>query len=179
MFLSPLSEHEVAVAVPPTRFRGVVGKPTRVALVGTKCKVPSSQNTAAQVNGLRYESRVHSELSRKVSGYLENPRLIFFDAVAARSCIPDGIILLADRAVLVEVKLSHMPEAWWQLKRLYEPVVRNWSRAAGLPIQFVEIVRSFDPAVPFPAPVHLFADLDEVISGPVLSNEFGVLVWKL
>jgi hypothetical protein len=54
---------------------------------------------------------------------------------------------------LFEVKARFTSDAWWQLRKLYEPVVR----AAFSPKTLLSVIicRSFDPSVAFPEPYEL------------------------
>lgn len=90
-----------------------------------------------------------------------------------RWCQPDGLLIdpWEGKIILVEVKYQHTPDAWWQLRRLYGPVVEylfpNYS------IQAVEICKWFDPATLFPEQVAMLPD-------PCLAAEdrIGVHIWK-
>ena len=176
MFLSPLSEGKsTLVPVPLTRFRAPVGRPRNVKINGLAPEV-SKADSAAKENGLRYENKVQRFLNECFDArYIPNPRIEFRDDLGPRVCFPDGILLAPDRLVIFEIKIGHMPEAWWQLKRLYEPVLREWR---GTPSQVVEVVKSYDPAVPFPVGIELIDNLQEWVKDETKMDSFGVFVWK-
>jgi hypothetical protein len=175
MNLSPLSAtSNVAVQVPPPpRFRPLQGIPTGVTLA--KLGDFPDGGTTAQRAGMRYERKVHEYLGRVLDNYRPSQAFRFFDAGrGVRFCVPDGVVLNPSRTFIFEFKFQHMPEAWWQLRQLYEPVLRSFNRDAETYV--VEVCRSFDPAVPFPEPVRLVDDLMEYINRPF--KEFAVLRWK-
>jgi len=45
--------------------------------------------------------------------------------------------------VIVEVKIQHMPEAWWQLEAAYRPILQ--AAAPKADIYCLEVCRSYDP----------------------------------
>lgn len=73
--------------------------------------------------------------------------------------------------MVVEIKLRWTADAWWQLRKLYLPVL-NAAYPAATFIPLV-ICRSFDPAIAIGEKVRLcdsVLDLD--------ADAFNVLVWK-
>jgi hypothetical protein len=71
------------------------------------------------------------------------------------------------------VKSTHTSEAWSQLRR-YSAVARAiWPLAE---VRTLNVVRSFDPAVPFPVEQELFDDMEAVLADRSLG--YRVLVWK-
>lgn len=111
-----------------------------------------SRNSAAQRAGLAYQRKVgrYLESSRKDWILLVGPWLAYSDLGSRRRfCQPDFILDCGGGlAVVVEVKLRWTPLAWWQLKKLYLPVLsatKKWQTIIPLCIS-----RSFDPAEPAP-----------------------------
>ena len=114
--------------------------------------------------GTRYEDQVHEWMELQVLGrpgleYHKGPWFEFHDQAGRRWCQPDGILLdrAQDAAVIYEVKYQHTPDAWWQLRELYLPVVRKAMpklRVVGL----CEIVHWHDPGVKFPERYDLTPD---------------------
>lgn len=100
---------------------------------------------------------MHEHLQECVIGlpqvsYTQGPWLEFENESGRRWCQPDGLLVCAaNRAVtVVEVKYRHTSDAWWQLWRLYIPVVRILY--TGYLVNGLEIVKWFDPQTAFPAP---------------------------
>lgn len=184
--LSPLSnDHDrvgplVVRVPPPPRFRALQGTPRNVTVhPGKLADVPTG--TAAQRAGLRYEAKVQQQLFIRLGyNYEISPFIHFTDDSGARTCIPDGIYRSSgtrarDRYFIIfEIKSQHMPEAWWQLERLYRPLLEHHSQ---FKVFCCEICRSYDPAMPFPAKTKLVTDLEAYVRDPF--PEFGVLSWKL
>ena len=136
--------------------------------------IDSRGRTAAQQNGLRYEAKVQKHLKSQITGYIVSPGLVFVDLDITRVLLPDGLVFQPDgTAIIFEIKRQHMPEAWWQLRRLYEPVVRE------LPFvnrtSCVEVVASFDPAMGFPEPVRVFTKVPDLLEAP--TKDLKVLLW--
>ena len=123
--------------------------------------------------GVKYEQAVQRELiSRFAERYTPSPWIRFADTNGSHWCQPDGILQLTpDCAIIVEVKYQHTIDAWYQLRQLYEPVVR-----ALLPETYLatlEIVRWYDCATAFPEPARLVKDVETWDC-----RGFGVHIWK-
>lgn len=132
-------------------------------------------NSVAKENGLRYESQVQEYLLSELGTNYTGIDLLVTDAQGQRrKLIPDGIYLSHDVSVLFEVKSQHMPEAWWQLRKLYQPAM-EFKRPKHLTL-VIEVCKTYDPAMPFPEEVELITDLKAFIHSR--SRSFGVLVWR-
>lgn len=175
MDLSPLSTspRTEVVVPPPPRFKPVDGVPSQVQF-WTPGVFQDANSTAAQSSGIRYEQKVHQFLGSVLPGYRPSQGFRFYDRSGVRFCVPDGVILNPARTIIFEFKFQHMPEAWWQLRQLYEPVLRSF--VPGAEIHLVEVCRSYDPAVPFPERVKLIDSIEEYVKDPF--PEFGVFRWK-
>jgi len=162
--------------VPPRSFRPLEGEPEEVKW-HPRTHFLGGGKTEAQKRGLRFEEKVQMRLRNQLGPrYFRNPFLEFTANGGWRSLVPDGIFFSPEGlAFLFEVKAQHMPEAWWQLRQLYEPVVRNLSFVNQ--VSCIEVVRSYDPAMGFPEPVKLCRKLDEALDRPV--KEFKVLELRL
>lgn len=172
--LTPNAVADSGVSVPPPpSFRPLRGRPTQVQWKPTP--IGSRGRTAAQQDGLRYETKAQKHLKSKIASYIVSPGLVFVDLDVTRILLPDGLVFQSDgTAIIFEIKRQHMPEAWWQLRRLYEPVVRELSFVNRT--SCVEVVASFDPAMGFPEPVHLCTRVEEVLEAPAAALK--VLLWK-
>lgn len=176
--LSPLSAgsnvgEPVQVPAPP-KFRGVTGKVYSASVIGSMEPLPGS--TESQKAGLRYEQQVNEHLKSCGGLFIFQPKVQFRDDSGARLCVPDGIIYVGNgRLAVVEIKLQHMPEAWWQLKRLYEPVVRSMRDARE--VICLEVCRTYDPVTPFPCETSLVYDLEDFLH-EATCDKFGVMPWR-
>lgn len=176
--LSPLSDSGPAGArvsvPPPLHFKPILGTPYGIRVRSTPYERQKG-DTPARENGLRYEAKIQTLLESTFHPYWPSPKVSFYDKSGLRFIVPDGLILRADRTVIFEIKFAHCPEAWWQLRKLYSPILEL---AYSKPVQVVEIVRSYDPATPFPETPELLTHLDSWTLDPAKLNTFGVLVCK-
>ncbi len=114
--------------------------------------------------GKKYEQRCHEVLSRQwenLGSYLPGPWISFHDQNRKRRlCQPDALFIRSDGSVLiVEMKLTHTLNAWWQLRRLYQPVVeRLYNREAFV----LEVCRTGDPLMRYPEPVELYERVEDL-----------------
>jgi hypothetical protein len=110
--------------------------------------------TGRRLDGIRYENKVHSYLESFYGDrYLAGPWLHFLDDRGDwRWCQPDGLILDFEggRIVIVEVKYQFTADAWWQVRRLYEPVLRALFPARLWKFEACQIVKWYDVAIDFP-----------------------------
>lgn len=134
---------------------------------------PPSRPSAAQAAGLRYEARALEWLQGEfgAAASLASPWFVYCDARGRRHyCQPDFLVDLGTTLVCVEIKARWTASAWWQLRRLYEPVLRE---ALGRPVQCVVLCGSYDPAISCPEEVSLISSLSEVRSDfPLLVKRF-------
>jgi hypothetical protein len=141
----------------PAHFRSAEGVTwaefSPIGPFGTQAPVPQ---TEAQRIGLRYERKVHEHFSRRFSNYGASQWISYkcgkgFDVRWAQ---PDGLMLDMEKGqvTIIEIKIRHTERAWWQLRQLYEPLVKflfpQWT------IGLCEVCRTFDPAVAWPEPFH-------------------------
>lgn len=91
-----------------------------------------------------------------------------------RWCQPDGLLFLPlmSRIVILETKLQHTPDAWWQLRQLYLPVIARMFPPSMWSYSIVEVVRWYDRDTAFPERVKLCADVLSCEPG-----DFGVHIW--
>jgi hypothetical protein len=173
--LSPLSANSTPIAPPARGFRPLEGVPREIHVDFGWENLPGL--SAAQKAGLRYEARAQLHLKEVLSGYCPSPIFEFLDDSGPRKCVPDGLYLPRNSSFgtfVFECKSQHMPEAFYQLRKLYQPVAS--AALAGRHVGVVEICRSFDPAMPFPEQVVLIPDIQEWVKEP--QSRFGVYVWK-
>jgi hypothetical protein len=89
-------------------------------------------------------------LDRYGDAYTASPWLCFSDGEKTRWCQPDGLLLFPRlrRGIVCEIKYSHTERAWWQVRRLYIPVLQVL--LPHIEFRALEIVKWFDPDVRFP-----------------------------
>lgn len=163
----------VAAVPPPSNFRHWA-LPIH-SVVSTENPYQNvSGNSAAKRAGLRYE-RIVQKLLNRIEGYDESPAYIVTDRQGPRLIIPDGLIRLGDFVIVVEIKIRHMPEAYWQLEHKYAPAMR-WLNGPYRRVYTLEIVKSFDPAMPCPVAPRVYSSLSEFLTKP--TEGFNVYVWN-
>lgn len=105
--------------------------------------------------GVAYERKVLDELRTRYPGALvASPWFRYREQGSSEWhwCQPDALLVDAVErlVILVEVKLSHTVQAYWQTKLLYEPVLRWLFIPGAWSLATLEITRWYDPSVPFP-----------------------------
>jgi len=134
--------------------------------MGSPPYVPTDRGNNARANGHRYERKVVHYLDRECIGWFM-PALWFRYTCGRfhrwRYCQVDGLWLQPTRklAVVVEVKLRHTPDAWTQVRKLYEPVVKHilgptWDYTA------LEVVNHYDPSTKFPEKLYFLDNLNKI-----------------
>jgi len=132
------------------------------------------------LDGIRYERKAHQYLAERFpSGHVLAPWVSFKsrERIGYFHCQPDALILDLRRnsITVVEIKLKHTSDAWWQVRQLYMPVVQHifgpsWDYIA------VELAKWFDPHTKFP---ERFEFVDDVGDLPALSpRTFHVHLWN-
>lgn len=165
----------LAKCPPPRKFRpaGLLQHVEWPAEGPRPLKGKRKRYTPVQKVGLGFERKVQDLFVERYPHYVPSPWLRFLERGPDRRwrwCQPDGVFVDFDagRVTIVEVKLRHTSGAWWQVRRLYEPVLKHlfggdWSFSA------VEVVRWFDGTIPFPEEYAMSPDPSRVRNG-----HFGV-----
>ena len=113
--------------------------------------------------GERYERKIQAELELNYEEYyVSGPWFIFGELGTERTrwCQPDGLLFqpLYSTITIIEIKLQHTSDAWWQVKQLYHPVVARAFPPDLWRYNFCEIVKWHDPEVEFPEGYRLVPD---------------------
>ena len=92
-----------------------------------------------------------------------------------RWCQPDGVLLDPARRSLtiIEFKYNHTENAWWQLFKLYLPVLERLFDGQGYEFRCVEVCKWMDPAIRCPQRPRLLDDVEKCEVG-----DFGVHIWS-
>lgn len=152
---------------PPAFFKPA-NDPYNVRLVPYAGK--GSRMTAAQKTGVRYEKAFGEFMkSQWPEDYLtfENQMFTFMTARGPRWCRPDGVLRLGARLTVFEVKYRHTAESWWQLHKLYSPVLESFWKVAPI---CVEVCKFFDIDVFYPGPIERRSSGVLLGLGPVLAS---------
>ena len=135
------------------------------------------RNKGKRADGVNYEKKVHKYLEPMFGDhYIKSPWFHFISNGRKADCQADALLThIPGTLVIVEVKLSHTSNAWWQTTQLYQPVVEKLFEGKGINhIRHLEVVKWFDPAVPFPQKFN-FADDPTKITGP---HDYNVHIWN-
>lgn len=91
-----------------------------------------------------------------------------------RWCQPDGLLFipLQSRIIIIETKLSHTSDSWWQLRTLYLPVIAHMFPPNMWQYSIVEVTRWYDRDLAFPERVKMCSDILSAEPG-----DFGVHIW--
>lgn len=121
--------------------------------------------TGRRAEGVRYEKKVQKHLLEHFpDAYVGSPWLHFLPEGADkwRWCQPDGLLVDFEHGILtvLEVKYSHTSDAWWQVRKLYTPVLQKIFPPSLWKYEACEIVKWYDPATRFPEAVELASELD-------------------
>jgi hypothetical protein len=138
--------------------------------------------TGRRGQGVRYERKVQEYLGELAGGaggpnlpeaYIPSQWWRFGVEGHARWCQTDGLLLRPreGQAIIYEVKYQHTADAWFQLRELYEPVVRE-ALGPAWELAFVEVVKWYDPATFFPERVLMYPDPLRAQAGRI-----GVHIW--
>lgn len=118
--------------------------------------------------GLVFEHNVQESLvSHYPDFYVPNPwiRLRLRSQRNHKFYQPDGLYLDFNRrfCIIVEVKLSHTSDAWWQVTKQYVPAIQHIF--LGWDIAVVEICCGYDPHVIFPVDISTVYSIAHVQPG--------------
>ena len=141
-------------------------------LRGTKPK-------GSRAEGVRYEAKVQEFLRSKFppESLISSPWFVFKSgshAARDRFCQPDALLIdsEAKHVTIIEIKLQHTAFAWWQVRQLYEPVLRRVY--TNHTFSALEIVKWLDPNIAFPETFYYAESVEDRGSG---TSKFGVHIF--
>lgn len=140
---------------------------------------PKYKATGRRLQGIKYETSAQKHISSIAGGtYLQSPWLKFCGAQGEKWCQPDGLLFDLESGIItiVEMKLQHTTDAWWQLRKLYQPVLEQMFPRNLWEFRVLEVVKWFDPAVPWPEPIHRLEHIGQHSRIPQFST--GLHIWR-
>lgn len=160
---------------PPPYFRGIEGTPRNVDFRNAT-RLHGDRRRGAKGAGIRYEEKAQQHLLASLgSWYLVEPGLIFEDDSGRRTVFPDGVFIHPNfELIVVEVKIRHCADAWWQADQLYAPLLRIWEPTCNR-VRCLEVVESFDPSAPFPVEFDVVTDVSSWATAR--DSAWGVYKW--
>ena len=137
----------------------------------------SVTRSGRRLSGIKYEKRAHEHFQTMYGDmYVRSPWLMFreVDEKQVRYAQPDALLFdfTFGTITIVEYKYQHCELAWWQMHRLYKPLLQHLF-GSHWEIKTIEVVKWYDPATHFPDRVQLCPALD---SAPKVGT--GVHIWK-
>lgn len=149
-------------------------------LTGASPHFPTQhKRTGRRLQGVKYEAKVQEMLIAKFTGnYLPSPWLYFKGSSGVHWCQPDGLLFDVQNGIItiIEVKYQHTTDAWWQVRRLYEPVLREIFSEMLWDFRMLEIVKWYDPDVRWPEPLRLVSEVEHAAN--LDFDTTGVHIWK-
>lgn len=143
--------------------------------------------------GINYEAKAQEYLIKEIENkngnetkallnllnfqYIKSPWLVYKlgsdPKQVMRYCQPDGLIINGDekRITIVEIKLQHTSDSWWQTRQLYEPICKQIYPYHSFSI--LELVCWLDPNVAFPETFRYASNVFDVAKG-----DFGVHIYR-
>lgn len=138
---------------------------------------PQRIKDESRLRGIRYERKVQDYLCRTFEGYIPSPWIYFRSSQFSRTrwAQPDGLLLDLERGIctIIEIKYQHTKRAYFQLHRLYYPLLTRILRPELWSFRFLEIVRWYDPSASFPVIPRMSPIISDIPEGCT-----GVHIWK-
>lgn len=165
---------------PPKRFRPAMGVEFAVFSPDQPLFIHTSRVTGKRADGIRYEEKAQAHiLSEKPDRYVPSPWFRFRNKGRKKFyfCQPDGLHFDFTRGLItiVEIKLQHTSNAWWQTRRLYEPVLQKVFPKSLWNFAILEVVKWFDPDIAFPEHYNFIKDLT---FNEIKPGEFHLHIWN-
>jgi hypothetical protein len=165
---------------PPFWFRGVEGvRSAWPSSEGPFGRTPARlKGTGAQRAGIRYERKARAFLAKEFGKDFTPSQWFQYETDSGVNwCQPDGLLQINNLLVIIEVKVNFSSDAWWQLRKLYEPVVKAALNPTRLALAVV--CKSFDPAVPFPESPYRLPSISALCNSPEWDcTRIGVVQWR-
>lgn len=130
-----------------------------------------------RLQGIRYENRAREAFTARFGTDFMPSQWVRYRAADGRIrwCQTDGVLLSREhhRLTIIEFKYNHTDLAWWQLFRLYRPVLERLFEGYGYEFRCVEVCQWFDPATRCTARPILCEDVANV-----MIDGFNVHIWN-
>lgn len=156
-------------------------QPVTELLWAKPCEQPAfisrRRYSGRRAQGVRYEQLGHENFAERFGDYYLPGQWFHFQELgrAPRWCQCDALLFdfNAGRITILEFKYQHTQDAWWQLRKLYQPVISFLFPETLWKVGICEVVKWFDPATVFPEEVRMTKDIAFTDS-----KAFGVHIWK-
>jgi hypothetical protein len=137
------------------------------------------RRSGARRQGQVYEEKVQKYLQFQFEDhYVPSPWIVFSEGASAqrRFCQPDGLLFSLPRRkmTIIEIKLRHTVEAFYQTRLLYLPVLQTMFPSEIWEIAICEVCKWYDPGEFFPESPQMLRRIEEAQPG-----RFGVHIWNM
>jgi hypothetical protein len=164
--------------LPPPGFTPLV-KCDQAWLTNYPWRGKISRPRGAKAAGLRFEKKAKEFLREKYNErILLGPWFYVLDGVRRRYCQPDALVFdreptqRSEVVTIVEIKIAWSALAYWQLRHLYEPVIR--AMYGPRETRLICLARSADPLVATPEAPTLLDSLDATLE----EGKVGIYLWR-
>jgi hypothetical protein len=173
-----MGDEKLIILPPPARFRPARGVEWARFSDNAPTFKRKGRVTGRRLQGVKYEIAAQAMVNRKFKLYIENPWLIFYSEGGLHYCRPDGLLFDFKLGVIiiVEMKYQHTTDAWWQVRKLYEPVLRRMFPETLWTFHFLELVKWFDSAVKWPEQIRMIENIEDTFH--ISHEQTGVHIWK-
>lgn len=127
----PVASDLARSAFPPKNFTPVVGCQAARFVEAPSFSLTKKMPTGSKGQGLRYQKKVEEFFAEHVKDpWVDLPGMwIEYLAKEGKVCYAQPDILFVNpeqgKIIIGEIKLSRVPDAWWQLNRKYKPLIEK------------------------------------------------------
>lgn len=144
-------------------------EPLTVEYLNEEPQFADQRRTAAQQAGINFERRVATKLAHLYKQTVNGPWLKYHCPKKRGICQPDILVWLTPKHLLVvEVKLSWMPQARLKLRTFYGPLLQKLHPEAKL--SYVQVYKNWKKGC-HKKPLSIYA-LDEIKEGAYKECQF-------
>lgn len=137
------------------------------AFIDTPAFSTNQKHRGARRAGITFEKRVGEFLNGLFGNQVvSNSWISYFDeSNGDRICSPDHLIIDVKAGVVtvVECKLSHTANAWYQLNDVYAPVIKFLF--PGFDVRLIEICKNYERSISYPQVPRIVCDLHKEFKG--------------
>jgi len=147
----------------------MLGEPLRVEYLKEEPLFPEQRRTAAQQAGINFEKAAARKLAQLYVKVVSGPWLRYYSPKKWGICQPDVLVWLTPQHLLViEVKLSWMPQVRQKLLTLYGPLIQKLHPEATL--SYLQLYKNWKPKS-HKKPLSIYA-LDDIKEGAYKECQF-------
>lgn len=167
---------------PPRRFRPAGRVLSAQFSYPPSFVIQRKPKNRARAEGVRYEKLVHKRIAEVFCDECVIAPWIVFTSDRTRKktwCQPDALLVDIRQGIItvIEIKIKHTSDAWWQVRHLYTPVTKfifgsEWKYNA------LEITCWFDPHTKFPERFDFLKSFSPHAISSLDPGKFYVYIWN-